>query len=79
MISPLSNDPVPQKDEPVIDVGDIGFLHIQRQFQSAFQEGPAFATDGFGICLCPFDDSGKAIGTAAIGDSRLPQLSKAFV
>jgi hypothetical protein len=52
-LRPLSNNPMPQKDEPVIDVGDMGFLHIQRQFQAAFQESTAFSADCFGMCLCP--------------------------
>jgi len=27
------------------------FVHIQRQFQAAFQEGTAFSANGFGMCL----------------------------
>src|SRR6516162_8517629 len=41
----LANDPVPQKDEAVIDVGDMGFLHIQHQFQLAFQKGATSLAD----------------------------------
>ena len=70
--SPLTNDPVSQEDEPVIDVGDMGFVHIQRQFQAVFQKGPAFFADGFGMCLGAFDDDDKIIGITAVGDSRLP-------
>jgi hypothetical protein len=61
----LSNDAVPQKDEPIVDVGDMGFVHIQRQFQAAFQESAAFSADCFCMCLCPLDDDDKVIGIAA--------------
>ncbi|MCT9000724.1 hypothetical protein [Chelativorans intermedius] len=30
---------MPEEDEAIVDVGDIGFIHIQRQFQMAFQKG----------------------------------------
>ena len=36
----LANDPVPQKDEAVIDVGDMGLFHIQRQLQLDLPETP---------------------------------------
>ena len=32
----LADDPVPQKDEAVVDVGDMGLLHVQRQLQLTF-------------------------------------------
>ena len=48
---------MPQKDEAVIDVGDTGFLHIQRQLQLAFQKGTAFLADGLGMSLRPFDNA----------------------
>src|SRR5450631_261310 len=63
---------MPQKDEAVIDVGDMGFLHIQRQLQLAFQKGTALLADGLGMGLRPFDDDDEVIGIAAIGYSRFP-------
>lgn len=50
----LANDPVPQKDEAVIDVSDRGFLHIQRQFQLALQKGAAFFADFLCLSFGPF-------------------------
>ena len=69
--SPLADDPVSEEDEPVVDVGDMGFLHIQRQLQAAFQKHPAFLADGLGMCLGPLDDDHEVIGIAAIGDSQV--------
>src|SRR5215475_13502733 len=63
---------MPQKDEAVIDVGDMGFLHIQRQLQLAFQKDPALLADGLGMGLRPFDDDNEVIGIATIGYCRFP-------
>lgn len=63
---------MPQKDEAIIDVGDMGFLHIQRQFQLAFQKGTALLADGLGMGLRPFDDDDEVIGIATKGYSRFP-------
>src|SRR6218665_1334449 len=68
----LSDDPMPQKDKPVIDVGDMGLFHIQRQLQAVFQKGPAFLADFFGMDLRPFDDDDEVIGIATIGNRRFP-------
>src|SRR5271156_7169671 len=46
MRSAFANDPVPKKDKAVIDVGDMGLLHIQRQLQLAFKELTTFFTNG---------------------------------
>src|SRR3546814_10628714 len=46
--SPSADNPVPEEHEPVVDVGDMGLVHIQRQLQVAFQKGPAFLADGLG-------------------------------
>lgn len=71
---PLANDPMPQKDEPVIDVGDMGLFHIQRQLQTVFQKGPAFLADFLGMNLRPLDDDDEVIGIATIGNRRFPLL-----
>src|SRR5260370_9422295 len=63
---------MPQKDEAIIDVGDMGFLHIQRQLQLAFQKGTALLADGLSMGLRPFDDDDEVIGIATIGYSRFP-------
>jgi len=42
MCPTLADDPVLQKDEAVIDVGDMGLFHVQRQLQLTFQKRPAF-------------------------------------
>lgn len=66
----LANDPMLQKDEPVIDVGDMGLFHIQRQLQAVFQKGPAFLADFLGMDLRAFDDDDEVIGIATIGNRR---------
>src|SRR5262245_39620153 len=63
---------MPQKDEAVIDVSDMGFVHIQRQLQLTFQKGPALLADGLGMGLRPFDDDDEVIGIATIGYGRFP-------
>ena len=69
---PLADDPMPQKDEAVIDVGDMGLFHIQRQLQAVFQKGPAFLADFLSMDLRPFDDDDEVIGIATIGNCRFP-------
>ena len=51
----FANDAVSQKNKPVIDMSNMGFLHIQRQLQVVFQEGPAFFPHGFSLCLVSCD------------------------
>ena len=63
---------MPQKDDAVIDVGYMGFLHIQRQLQLAFQKGTAFLADGLGMGLRPFDNDDEVIGITTIGYGRFP-------
>ena len=63
---------MPQEDKAVIDVGDMGFVHIQRQLQLTFQKGPALLADGLGMGLRPFDDDDEVIGIATIGYGRFP-------
>jgi hypothetical protein len=68
----LANDSVPQKDEAIVDVGDMGFVHIQRQLQFTFQKGTAFLTDLFCLSLGSFYDHDKVVSVSAVGDGRLP-------
>src|SRR5215510_11299691 len=68
----LANDPVPQKDEAVIDVGDMGFLHIQHQFQLAFQKGATFLADFLCLSFGPFYDHDKVVSVSAVSNRRLP-------
>ena len=68
----LANDTMPEKDKPVIDVCDMGFDHIQRQFQLIFQEGTALLAYGLGMRLVALDDQDKIIGIAAVRHRRLP-------
>lgn len=68
----LANDPVPQKDKAVVDVGDMGLGHIQRQLQSAFQKGAACFTDFLCLSLGPFDDHDEVVSVSAVGDGRFP-------
>src|SRR5450759_546729 len=63
---------VPKKDEAVIDVSDMGFLHIQRQLEFAFQKGAAFLANGLGMGRRPLDTDDKVIGIAKIGYGRFP-------
>lgn len=39
--SSFPDDPVAEKDKAVVHVRDMGFRHIEREFQFAFQKGPA--------------------------------------
>ena len=50
----------------------MGFLHIQRQLQLAFQKGTAFLADGLGMGLRPFDNDDEVIGITTIGYGRFP-------
>src|SRR6476646_7694557 len=50
----------------------MGFLHIQRQLQLAFQKGTAFLADGLGMSLRPFDNDDEVIGIATIGHGWFP-------
>lgn len=68
----LADDPVPQKDEAVIDVCDMSFLHVQRQLQLTFQKRPAFLTDFLCLSLGSFYDHDKVVGVSAIGNGRFP-------
>ena len=68
----LANDTVPQKDKPVIDVGDMGLLHIQPQLQAAFQKGTAFLANLHSMGFRPLDNDDKIIGISTIRDSRFP-------
>ena len=70
--SAFANDPVPKKDKAVIDVGDMGLLHIQRQLQFTFKELTTFFTNGFGVRLRPFNGDDKVISIATVRDSRFP-------
>ena len=63
---------MPEEHEPVVDVRDMGLVHIQRQLQVAFQKGPAFLADGLGMCLGALDDDDEVVGVTAEGDSRFP-------
>ena len=63
---------VPQKNETVIDMGDMGLVHIQSQLQFIFQKGAAFLPDGPGVGLVAFDDEHEVIGIAAISHRRFP-------
>jgi hypothetical protein len=64
-----------QKDEAAADVGDMGFLHIQRQLQLAFQKGTAILADRLSMGLRPFDDDDEVIGIATIGHSRFSRTA----
>lgn len=45
----FSDDPVPKENKAVVDVRNMGFLHIQRQLGRAFQELQTFRSDG--LCI----------------------------
>ena len=70
--SPLADNAVPEEDEAIVDVGDMGPVHIQRQFQAVLQKGPAFLADGLGMCLGALDDDRKVVGITAVGNSGFP-------
>lgn len=48
-----------KEDKTVIDMRNMGFLHIQCQLQLFFQKHPALLTDNLGMCFRPFDDDNE--------------------
>src|SRR5699024_8058926 len=68
----LADNAVSQENKAIVDVGNTGFIHIQRQTQIIFQKRPAFLADGLGVMLVPLDDDHKVIGKSAVRYSRLP-------
>ena len=46
-----------QKDDTIVNVSDMGLVHIQRQLQAVFQKDPAFLADHLGMCLGALDDN----------------------
>ena len=69
---PFANDPMSEEREPVVDVCHMGFVHVQRQLEFAFQERSTFFADGLCLRLGSLDDDEKVIGVTAIGNRRFP-------
>jgi hypothetical protein len=52
---------------PGVPLPVLGFIHIQRQLQFAFQKCPAFRADRLGVMLVSLDDDDKIIGKSTGG------------
>ena len=57
-----------QKDEPVIDMGDMGLVQVQCEFQSVFQKFTALILDSFSFSLATLNDNNEVIGISTIGE-----------
>jgi hypothetical protein len=68
----LADDPVPEKDKAVVPVRDMGFRHIEREFQFAFQKGPAGFPHFQCVHLGSFHLHRKIIGTSTVRHRWLP-------
>jgi hypothetical protein len=66
-----------EEHEAVIHMRDVGFLHIQREFQLVFKEPSTRFSHCFGVLPSSFDNDHKIIRVPAIGDGRfsLPMFS----
>jgi hypothetical protein len=47
-------------------MGDFSLIHVQPEFQTAFEHTPTLLPDGFRLCFGAFDDEDKIIGIAAV-------------
>ncbi|CND50114.1 Uncharacterised protein [Yersinia pseudotuberculosis] len=61
----FADDPVPQKDKAVINMGDPGLVHVQPEFKTVFEHAPTLFPDGFRLCFGTFDNEYKIIGISA--------------
>ena len=69
-----------EENEAVIHMRDMGFLHIQREFQLAFKELSTRFAHCFSVLSSSFDNDHKIIRVPAVGDSwfPLPVLSHSY-
>lgn len=61
-----------QKGKPVVDMSNMGFLHVERQFKRAFQKQLTFFTNGLSMCLISLNDDYKIIGVSTVSHRRYP-------
>ena len=61
-----------KEDESVVDVGNMGLVHIERQLEFTFQERPAFFADGLRVSLRSLDNDDKVIGISAVSNGWFP-------
>jgi hypothetical protein len=64
--APLANDVVAEEDHPVIHVGDMGLLHIQREFERPFQKRPVRFAYRLSMRAGSFNDHDKIICIAQL-------------
>ncbi|GDW69778.1 hypothetical protein ExPUPEC121_04695 [Escherichia coli] len=53
-------------------MGDFSLIHVQPEFQTAFEHTPTLLPDGFRLCFGAFDDEDKIIGIAAVRHRGFP-------
>jgi hypothetical protein len=41
-------------------MGDFSLIHVQPEFQTAFEHTPTLLPDGFRLCFGAFDDEDKS-------------------
>ena len=61
-----------KEDEAVIDMSNMGLLHIQSELQFAFQKVTTLIAYGLSLSFSPFDNDNKVISITTVGNSRLP-------
>ena len=61
-----------EERRPVVDVCHMGFVHVQRQLEFAFQERSTFFADGRCLRLDSLDDDDEVIGVTSVGNRRFP-------
>jgi hypothetical protein len=61
-----------EEHEAVIHMRDMGFLHIQREFQLVFKERSTRFAHSLGVLSSSFDNDHKIIRVPAVGDGRFP-------
>ncbi len=61
-----------QEDKAVIDMSNLGLLHVQRKLEFAFQKVSALLSDHLRLLFGAFDDNNKVIGITTVCDARLP-------
>ena len=68
----FSYDPESQKNKTIVNMRDPSFVHVQPEFQTAFEQAPALLLDGFCLYFGAFDDEHKIIGITVVRHSRFP-------
>lgn len=61
---------VPKKKKAVINMGELGLVRVQPEFQMVFEHAPTLLPEGFCLCTGAFDNKHEVIGIQAVRYSR---------